>query len=427
MPPIIVPYERSFARSDKAEFWSDKNKVKPEDVYLCSNKEYWFNCSNCDHDFDICLNRIKKGDWCLYCRGQKFCGDPKCKLCFSKSFASSEKAKFWSDKNEKSPFEVALNCRKKFLFKCGDCKHTFDDTLAHVNNGHWCGFCANRRLCGKKSCDTCFQKSFALHEKAEFWSSENDLKPIQVFYCSHKKFKFDCNKCDHQFSASIHGITNGNWCPFCVSRRLCEDDSCTQCYEKSFASHKKMKYWSLKNEITPRDVFLHSDTSHFFNCNKCNREFTSRPGDISRGRWCPFCKNKTEQKLYNFLANKYPSAIHCFKADWCLNKKTGQYLPFDMYLPKSRIIIELDGRQHFAQVSNWQDPQFTQERDIYKMKCANKNEYSVIRILQEDVYSNKYNWQSELCKNIEKIRKMKSVTNIFMCKKNEYAGYKICM
>jgi len=46
-------------------------------------------------------------------------------------------------------------------------------------------------------------------------------------------------------------------------------------------------------------------------------------------------------------------------------------------------------------------PEETRKNDLYKMKCANDNEYSVIRILQKDVYYNKYNWLNELCKNID--------------------------
>jgi len=49
------------------------------------------------------------------------------------------------------------------------------------------------------------------------------------------------------------------------------------------------------------------------------------------------------------------------------------------------------------------------------MKCANDNGFSVIRILQKDVYCNKYDWQDELMKNIEML-KDDTVINIYMCK-----------
>ena len=57
------------------------------------------------------------------------------------------------------------------------------------------------------------------------------------------------------------------------------------------------------------------------------------------------------------------------------------------------------------------------------MKCANDNGYSVIRILQEDVLYEKYNWFDELNQNIKKIIEEGFVQNIYLCKNNEYSVY----
>ena len=47
----------------------------------------------------------------------------------------------------------------------------------------------------------------------------------------------------------------------------------------------------------------------------------------------------------------------------------------------------------------------------------------MIRLLQEDVFFNKYEWFTELINNIEKITYEKSVQNIYMCKKDEYKDF----
>ena len=57
---------------------------------------------------------------------------------------------------------------------------------------------------------------------------------------------------------------------------------------------------------------------------------------------------------------------------------------------------------------------------MYKMKCANENGYSMIRIVQEDVFKDKYDWLQDLLENINKIVLEKKVQNIYMCKKDEY-------
>ena len=58
------------------------------------------------------------------------------------------------------------------------------------------------------------------------------------------------------------------------------------------------------------------------------------------------------------------------------------------------------------------------------MKCANDNNFSVIRILQDDVYHDKFDWLNELITNIEYLKKNKKVENIYICKNNEYDVYK---
>jgi very-short-patch-repair endonuclease len=60
-----------------------------------------------------------------------------------------------------------------------------------------------------------------------------------------------------------------------------------------------------------------------------------------------------------------------------------------------KLIIELDGRQHFIQVSNWTAPEDSIKRDIYKMQKAEAEGYKVIRILQEDVLNNDEKWLEE--------------------------------
>lgn len=111
-------------------------------------------------------------------------------------------------------------------------------------------------------------------------------------------------------------------------------------------------------------------------------------------------QRKTQQKLKKFLDDNYSHAILVEKRfDWCRDKNP---LPFDFYIPDLGLLIELDGSQHFKQVSNWQSPEEIQKHDVYKMIQANKHGYSMIRIFQEDVWNNKNNWQENLKKYIVK-------------------------
>jgi Marseilleviridae restriction endonuclease len=279
-----------------------------------------------------------------------------------------------------------------------------------------CPYCTNKLLCDNKNCDICLQKSFAVSPKAKYWSKKNnDIKPRDVFISTGKGYWFECDECSHKFKMRLDYIRRGNWCSYCSNQKLCNNDNCMGCFVKSFASSPKAEFWSKKNEKTPREVFKCSGIKYFFNCDKCEREFDSSLDHITGNKWCPFCINKTEGKLFSSLLQFYPQLKRSYKVNWC---KKDRHLPFDFVLEDLKILIELDGPQHFKQVSNWQAPEKTQEIDKYKIKCANNNNFYLIRILQEDVFNDRYNWLEELKQNINKIKG--NPKNIYMCKNNEY-------
>jgi very-short-patch-repair endonuclease len=341
------------------------------------------------------------------------------------TFASHPKAIYWSKWNDLKPHEVALNSHKKYWFDCVECGHEFDAPLKEINLvNRWCSYCANKKICGPlEKCETCIAKSFASVPYSENWSSLNKEKPEQVFKNSHKKYFFNCPKCSHTFSQCLSHITRGNTCTFCGKRALCTPDKeCRICFEKSFASVERSKHFSKKNTKQPSQIFKSTAEKFIFDCDKCGSEFQSKLSHITDGSWCPHCRYKTEDIVYVKLKMRYSSLQKQYKVDWCKDKK---HLPFDFVIEERKVIIELDGEQHWVQVAKWKTPEHNRARDLYKMKCANEQGFSVIRIVQEDVHKNKYDWLTELCRNIDKIALDNRVQNIYMCKMNEYKDYDI--
>lgn len=341
------------------------------------------------------------------------------------SFASHEKAKFWSSINQLKPEEVFLNSHKSYWFDCQECNHSYESILNNINsNNSGCPYCYNRKICGKEECKSCFEKSFAFHEKSKFWSSKNKILPINVIKGTGSKYLFDCQECKHEINIRLKGIQNDNkWCAYCKHQKLCDNNNCLFCWNNSFISSPYSIYWNkqMNNNILPRSVFKYTNKIFWFDCDVCKNSFQKGISCITyMNTWCPICKNKTETKLFNFLKNIYDDLKRDFKVDWCKNINC---LPFDFVLFNKNIIIELDGPHHFEQVSNWVCFEKNQERDVYKMKCANKNGYSIIRLLQEDVLYDKYEWLIILQKNIDKIINEKTVQNIYMCLKDEYKDF----
>jgi DNA-directed RNA polymerase subunit RPC12/RpoP len=140
-----------------------------------------------------------------------------------------------------------------------------------INMQHPCSP-TSKKLCRNESCTICLEKSFASHPRAKFWCQEkNVVDPRQVFKKSKKKYWFKCGECNHVFEARLDNISNDHWCPYCSGKILCEDNTCETCYEKSFASHPKAKYWCQeKNIVNPRQLFKCSNKKYWFKCGECN-------------------------------------------------------------------------------------------------------------------------------------------------------------
>ena len=152
---------------------------------------------------------------------------------------------------------------------------------------------------------------------------------------------------------------------------------------------------------------------------KKHGEFSQLPYvHINHNCGCPSCINKTEYKFYEKIKEIYPTIKRQYKVKWCKNKLC---LPYDFAIEELKIIIELDGEQHFTQVSNWTSPETQIEKDKFKTDCANQNGFSVIRLLQDDVYNDKFDWFNEIQKSVSKIITTQKIHNIYICKNNEYS------
>lgn len=424
----LINLDESFASHPKSQYWSDKNTVKPYEIPKNTYKKYYFNCNICNHEIYVRIGEIIKfNSWCIYCANKKLCDNENCKICFEKSFASNKCSVFWSSKNNTSPRYVSLNSNKKYFFNC-ECKHEIYKNLNNIKKDKLgCPYCDKKSiiLCNDDNCIRCYEKSFASHPLSKYWSLNNPKTPRQVGKGTEVKYEFNCI-CGHTYKKELYSITTGgNGCVFCAGQKLCDDDKCQKCFEKSFASSKDVGCFSDKNIVKPREVFKNSNIKYIFTCKKCKKDYSSTLCHFTCGnRRCPYCVNKTEAKLFDSLVVFYSSLKQQIRYDWCRMEKNNRYMPFDFVLEDYKIIIELDGEQHFKQISNWKAPEIQQQNDKYKMKKANENNYSVIRILQDDVYNDKYNWLEELKYTIEKIKAGGNIVNLYLCKNNEYNCYK---
>ena len=339
----------------------------------------------------------------MTCTVRKLCGNAECDGCFQRSIASHPWGQHWSDRNDVPANVVFRNSHTTFWFDCETCKHTFDLTpnnLMQPTRG--CPFCATptRRLCEDIDCDWCFRRSFASSAHAHEWSACNQGLPRSVPLSSNAKYHFDCGKCKHTFEAGLNKVTEGKWCPFCgfTTHKLCADTDCAHCHSRSFASCAKAVNWCPTNKKTPRETSLFCQDKAFFVCGECNTRFQSIIASVACGTFCGVCKHKTEKKMTMWLRETFPELKSTMQAtfDWCPHPKKKQRYRFDFAIEALKLIVEIDGRQHFHQVSNWDSPEDTQARDTMKSTLAMANGYTVVRVLQEDVYADRGDWDVKL-------------------------------
>jgi very-short-patch-repair endonuclease len=350
---------------------------------------------------------------------------------FEKSVASHPKgAKYWSQKNIDNngnfikPESIKLSSHRQYLFECDVCNHTFLKRVADLKYGGWCNYCSHNVLCDDELCQICFENSFASCEDLNIlacWSKENvdkegkHITPRSIFKYTKKPYLFDCKDCGHQISQKPGVILNGSWCIYCAHLKLCDDEKCDYCYKNSFASTPEHIYWHNDNQLNARQVFKNANTKYHFLCYKCGDKFTQFPSVVFKEKSsCQNCTRQTESKVYQTLKNHYPTIQYNFYPQWCKNKKTNSIFPFDFVIHEYKVIIELDGEQHFIQVKNWLNVEECRRRDLYKMKCANENGYSVIRIFQKDVLKDRIEWLRTLQETIQEIIQRSFIHNYFI-------------
>ena len=413
----------------KIDCWDYKanGNIKPINIRKYSHKYFWFQCEICNHKFNSRIASITSlNQWCMYCTNQKLCDNNECITCYNKSFSSYKKLSEqgnliincfdYINNGNITPRNIALKSAKQYIFICDVCKHSFKKTIYNITfQNTWCCYCCrNPKICGKIDCSYCYNNSFSSYKgltsqnklKILCWDDKrNKTKLHCITRSTSSKYYFICDKCSHSFKTTIYTITKMNvWCSYCTNQKLCKDIKCNSCYLRSFASYKDVTiYGKLKincynyeknGDIIPRNISISNDKKFWFTCDFCLNIFKISPASIIRHSWCSICKKKTEKIFLKWLHNNYKYKItYQSNYDWCKSPDSNRYLSYDYVIEDLKLIIEVDGLQHFKQVSNWQTPEHIFEHDNYKMEQAFNKGYSIIRILQKDIYDNKNNWE----------------------------------
>ena len=379
-----------------------KNTIDIYELASGSGKKVWWLCPNkcprgCLHEWESRVaDRCKNNQGCPYCVNKRCCRHT------SIIATHPDIAKQWHPtKNvDISVEKVTTGSQRKVWWLCSNkcskgCLHEWEAMVKDRCFGYGCPYCSSftTRCCIHTSIVTTHTEIVK-----EWHPSKNvDINPENLTSGSHKKVWWLCpNKCPqgclHEWETTVKDkckIKDPIKCPYCnpYTTSCCIHTSIVTTHPE-IASQIHL----TKNvDINPENITFGSNRKLWWICS-FGHEWEAYVNLRHKGTNCPVCKYRTSEKLFNYIKSIFPDAISEYRVDWCKNPFTDRCLPFDIYIPSLNMIIELDGPQHFRQVSNWCNPEFTQLKDVYKMRLAYTQKINVIRILQEDVYKNSLEW-----------------------------------
>ena len=297
-----------------------------------------------------------------------------------------------------------VNAKTKVTITCnihGD----FEQTPTNHLSGYGCSMCANNK---KKTVSQFIEEARAVHGDRYDYSKVvyvNTNTPVAIICREHGEF----------MQIPDFHINRKTNCPHCAGGIA---DTTENFIKKAKNIHGEKYDYSKVS-------YVNNTTAVIIIC-PTHGEFNQVPfihTNLNQRCGCPHCVNKAEYKMFTTLKTVYPEIHRQYKTEWCKNK---QCLPFDFCIPNEKIIIELDGEQHFTPVTSWREAELQTDKDLFKMKCANDNGFSVIRISQKYTENNP-NWLNSINETIHVIRNQKegaAANNYFICEGTEYDGLK---
>lgn len=385
---INIPQNKGIYLGLKNENNGYDNSIIPENTH--SNIAWW-KCYTCEYEFNMTYQAVASGHWCHKC------GKTLKKELIDYENLLISKGKYMGIKNENGELNNKLipknNSDNSAYWYCNACENIFNACYANIREGKWCPKCAKvekKILTDYQNC--CIGRGIYLGIKNDSGEYVLDI-PENTTYsnCFWK-----CKICEYEFHASFQNINKNRWCPSCSNhvRKTIED------YD--FVCKSQGYYLGIKNEDGNiiRDIPLTiANKGGIWQCKK-DHQFESTYSNIYSGSFCPHCRFKTEQKLYEFIT-KYFDVKRQYINDFSYNKFTGRHLRYDFYIEDEKygkIIIELHGDQHFRKVWNWQNHEEVQIIDVAKMVKALDNDIRMIIIYQPNIWDDTINWK-KLIKN----------------------------
>lgn len=159
-----------------------------------------------------------------------------------------------------------------------------------------------------------------------------------------------------------------------------------------------------------------------YTCKKCNDEFSQKYKDIQsgKGHGCISSKSSGEVIVEEFVKNCGYKIYTQFDTLKCINPITKRQLPYDIELVNEKIIIEINGPQHYEFIEHFhgtiENFNYQCRKDDYKRRFAEKKGYKVVEVDYSHLSSGEY--KKIILTGLNKIPSYNSeFTDIILCHK----------
>ncbi len=331
--------------------WSDEDNggLRPNCVISGSAQKVWWKCP-LGHKYDMQINLRAQGLGCPFCSGHRVWPGFN-----DLASTNPELLLEWDYENNKiTPQEISNGSRKKVSWKCAECGHKWEASIANRARGRKCPKCSEiqRR---KSFLSGMLSRRGSLAERypslLEEWdyrlNSEMGINPDCILPGSHKKAFWICRKCGRNWKADISSrALGGVGCIECSNMEGGKKHIKTVIEKKGSLEENNpelMKEWDYeKNKISPSLLSAGSGKIAWWTCKTCGKNWKARVYNRAKGIGCPYCSKERnssfpEQAVFYYVSKFFTDAV---------NGDRDLLSPYelDVYIPAINTAIEYDGQ-----------------------------------------------------------------------------------
>lgn len=245
------------------------NNMFPKNFSYGSEKNIWWKCKKCSHEWKSTITNRTHGRGCPACAGKI---TTKTNSLITKQPHICEE---WHQIKNKSIGinTISYKSNKKVWWKCKQCNYEWETSPNNRANGRGCPNCANRIINKHNSLKQNYPNIYK-----ELYYSQDDL-----FSKSNKRVWWKCQKCNYKWKTSPSSRTRGTGCPSCSGRVANNNNSLqnnlTLCEE----------FHLTKNILKPEEITENSGKKVWWKCKQCSHEWKAIVASRNKGHGCPKC------------------------------------------------------------------------------------------------------------------------------------------